>query len=296
MQDSFEKFNTKKKVAEKTTTMGFVVIGIAVIVFLALMGTNEGTAQVFGFIIGAIGLIISGKGGIDFKKLSREFKYEVLVGLFKELLPGVNYQPDQGLSLNDVYATEFIKRADRSHTEDLITGKIEDVDFISSDVRLEERHVQQTKNGTRVYYVPYFIGRIFKFSFNKEFAGHLQVLEAGSPMARRDFKKVQMESIDFNKKFHIFSTDELSAFYVLTPDIMESIMHLEQRNPGRIGLSFTGDTLYIAINNNKDTFELKMYRPIDNSIIEEFKADLLVIKDVIVAMKLNNKLFKKSIS
>jgi len=95
------------------------------------------------------------------------------------------------------------------------------------------------------------------------------------------------------KKFKTFATTELSAFYVLTPDIMEAIMKLEQRNPGRIGLAFTGDTLYIAINNNVDTFELKMFRKIDDSVVEEFKQDLLVIKDVITALKLNNNLFKK---
>jgi len=69
---------------------------------------------------------------------------------------------------------------------------------------------------------------------------------------------------------------------------------LEQRNPGRISMSFLGDHLYVAINNNRDTFELKMFRNVDESVIEEFKQDLLVIKDFIVSLKLNNKLFKKN--
>jgi hypothetical protein len=36
-----------------------------------------------------------------------------------------------------------------------------------------------------------------------------------------------------------------------------------------------------------------MFRKIDETVIEEFKKDLLVIKDFIVSLKLNNKLFKK---
>jgi len=294
VQDNFSEFNTKKRATEKTTKIGIVLIGIAVLLFLGLSAAGAiAGAQLFGVLVGIVGIIFALKGGMDFRKLSKQFKYDVLVKVFEELMPGTKYNPDAGFSQMDVYATDFLKRADRFYSEDLISGVMEDVSYISSDVRLEERHVEQTKNGTRVYYVPYFVGRVFKFSFNKEFDGYLQVLEGGSPLSNRKFQKVQLESIDFNKKFKTYATSDLSAFYVLTPDIMEAIMHVEQRNPGRIGLSFSGDILYIAINNNKDTFELKMFKTIDNSVVEDFKKDLLVIKDVIIALKLNNNLFKK---
>ncbi|MGD9909292.1 MAG: DUF3137 domain-containing protein [Candidatus Izemoplasmatales bacterium] len=290
MQNDFNQFNIKKKQIEKLSIIGWIVVGVGGIIAFALQNS---AVMYVGFVALFVGFVIAMKATTDFKKLSNRFKDEVLVNMFKELMPGTVYNPYQGLSEYEVYGTEFLKRADRFYSEDYISGVLEDVKFISSDVRLEERHVEHTKNGTRTYYVPYFVGRVFKFSFNKEFDGYLQVLEAGSPLSNRGFKKVQLESIQFNKKFRTFTTDELSAFYVLTPDIIEAIIHLEERNPGRIGLSFTGDVLYIAINNNKDTFELKMYREIDNSLVEEFKQDLLVIKDVISAMKLNNRLFKK---
>lgn len=294
MQDKFQEFNTAKKKAEKFVIIGGVVMGIAAILFLSLMSYGDGQASQFvGGFVAVIGFIIAGKGGYDFTKLSRRFKTEVLQDVFQKAIPGLVYLPEQGLNPQEVYQAEFLKRADRFHSEDYMKGVLDDVDFVVSDVRLEERRVQQTKNGTRVYYVPYFVGRIFKFTFNKEFDGYLQVLESGSPISNRPFKKVKLESIDFNKKFKTYSTQELSAFYVLTPDIMEAIMHLEKRNPGRIGLSFTGETLFIAINNNKNTFELKLFKQIDDSLVEEFKQDLLVIKDVIVALKLNNTLFKK---
>jgi len=292
LDNKFDSFNQKKKSIERQTIIGFIILGIGVIIFMALM--SSGSQAIFlGFIVFAGGMILVGVSAGQFKKLSNSFKDEVLVEMFKQLLPGTKYIPNQGLNEHQVYQTEFLKRADRFYSEDYISGKVGDVEFISSDVRLEERHVQHTKNGTRVYYVPYFIGRVFHFQFNKEFDGYLQVLEAGSPLSSRRFQKVKLESIDFNKKFKTYATEEITAFYILTPDIMESIMNLERRNPGRIGLSFSGDTLYIAINNNKDTFELKMFKPIDQSLVEEFKQDLLVISDVISAMKLNNKLFKQ---
>lgn len=291
MNDRYSKFNTQKKQAEKKIIIGmpFLIIGI----LLIFITQNESTGFTFlGAILIAFGAIFAAIGATSFGKLKQAFKDTVLTEMFKNAIPGVYYNPRDGLSQSVVYDTDFLKRADRFHSEDFLSGQIDGVDFISSDVKLEERHVQHTKNGTRVYYVAYFIGRVFRFEFNKNFVGSLQVLESGRPRSG-GYKIVKLESIDFNKKFKTYSTEDITAFYILTPDIMEAIHNLERRNPGRISLSFHGDHLFVAINNNKDTFELKMFRPIDDSMVEEFKKDILVIKDFIMTLKLNNNLFKK---
>ena len=57
--------------------------------------------------------------------------------------------------------------------------------------------------------------------------------------------------------------------------------------------SITYDKLYLGINNFKDTFELKMFRELNESSFEEFKRELYVIKDVVTELKLNNNIFKK---
>jgi len=292
MQEKMDLFNNLKKKSELFVALGGLVFAIGIVLFLALQSTTGDSNNVIPFLVMGAGAIVGAVGGGTFAKLKSRFKTEVLTAFFEENLPGIQYHPFSGLMELDVYQTEFLKRADRFHSEDLLQGQLEEVDFASSDVRLEERHVQHTKNGTRVYYVPYFVGRVFMFTFNKPFEGHLQVLESGSPLSGRNFKKVELESIDFNKKFRTFSTNELSAFYVLTPDIMEAINELEKRNPGRIGLSFTGKNLYIAINNNRDTFEIQLFRRIDKQMMDGFKRDLMVIKDFIHTLKLNTKVFQ----
>ncbi|MDT8336950.1 MAG: DUF3137 domain-containing protein [Candidatus Izemoplasmatales bacterium] len=290
---TFKEFNERKNKSEKKVIIAIVLIIIAIIGFL-LSETDFGILFFyFGVAFGVVGVVYLTIGMVEYAKIKNNFKSEVLTSMFKTIIPNVNYLPDKGLSEKDAYSSEFLKHADRYHSEDYISGRIGDVDFVSSDVKLEERHVQHTKNGTRVYYVTYFLGRVFRFDFNKVFTGNLQVLESGSPYSRRKFEKVKMESVDFNKKFKIFTEEELTAFYILTPDIMEAIFNLEKRNPGRISMSFLGDHLYVAINNNRDTFELQMFRKLNETVIEEFKQDLLVIKDFIVSLKLNNKLFKK---
>jgi hypothetical protein len=291
MEDKYLKFNTEKKKSEKKVTIGGLIAALGIILVVAGQ-TQQGALFVAGIFIALGGLVFLAIGFAGFTKLKKTFKVEVLAKMFQEAIPDIQYSPNSGLGQQDVYSTDFLKRADRFHTEDLLSGSIENVNFISSDVKLEERHVQHTKNGTRVYYVTYFLGRVFKFDFNKEFVGSLHVLESGSPRSK-GFKKVKLESIQFNKTFKTFSTEDITAFYILTPPIMEAINAIEKRHPGRIGFSFRGDHMYVAINNNKDTFEVQMFRKIDDSMIEEFKKDLLMIKDLIITLKLNKNLFKK---
>ena len=295
-EDKIKRFNEHKKQVEQKIIIGIGLVILAIISFLISSAKTTGEFDIFFFImiiIGVVALAMLITGSVGYYSLKKTFKQDFLAEMFSKLIPDVTYRPETGLSQDEVYSSEFLKRADRYHSEDYIAGKIGDVDFVSSDVKLEERHVQHTKNGTRVYYVAYFVGRVFRFDFNKVFTGNLQVLEAGSPYSRRKFNKVKMESVDFNKKFKIFAEEDITAFYILTPDIMEAIFNLEKRNPGRISMSFLGDHLYVAINNSRDTFELQLFRKLDQSVIEEFKQDLLVIKDFIVSLKLNNKLFKK---
>ncbi len=291
---SIEAFNLKKKKAEKKFVYSFMFIGIGVIILLSIYSQASLANFMFlPFLFFITGAIFIGIGGFEFNKVKKEFKFSFLTKVFEELIPGIEYSPSLGLDQYTVYSTEFLKKADRFHSEDYLSGKIDDIDFISSDVHLQERRVRHTKNGTQVYYVPYFIGRIFRFDFHKELVGCLQILEKGSPISRRKFNKVELESIDFNKKFRTFSEEELTAFYILTPDIMEAIFALERRHPGDISFSFSDQQLYIGINNSRNTFELKLFRVLSDEVIQEFKDDLLVIKDVIHTLKLNNSIFKK---
>lgn len=289
MIENLEQMNEQKKKAERKTIIGGVLLILGVASFL-LLGE---VGMVIGVISFITGLVFLGIGSFAFKKLSDTFKQEVVGKLVTKFVDNGVFNPNQGLSQNQVYSTEFLKRADRFHSEDYLSGSMDGVSFVSSDVQLEERHVEHTKNGTRTYYETYFKGRVFVFDFNKPFDGYLQVLERGRPLSRRKFSKVKLESVVFNKKFRTFATSEHSAFYVLTPHLMEALLEFEKKNKGVIQFSFIDNLLYIAINNSRDTFELQMFRPLNEETFEEFKRDLLVIQEVITELKLNRNIFKK---
>ncbi len=290
MNKDLTKYAATKKKSEQSVLIGGIAAIIGAISFFTV--PNQ-IGLILGAVLFIIGIIFAVMGSVKFNKLSTNFKVDVVTELVTSFVDEGKFDPHQGLPQGVVYATEFLKRADRFHSEDFLSGSMDGVQFISSDVKLEERHVERTENGTREYYETYFLGRIFRFEFNKSFEGYLQVLEKGRPVVKRKFNKVKLESVVFNKKFKTFATSEHSAFYVLTPHFMEALMNFEKNNKGNISFSFIDNHLFIGINNFKDTFELKMFRKLDESVFEEFKRDLFVIKEVVSELRLNNNIFKK---
>lgn len=287
--DRFRSLQEEKKKAEKNVLIGGGLIVVAILVFVLLM---ESSVMFISVPIGITGIVFLAIGFSKFSTINNKFKNDVLGGLIKEEIEDGFYDPTKGLNPPSVYASEFLKRADRYHSEDFISGKIDGVSFASSDLKLEERHVQHTKNGTRTYYETYFLGRMFIFEFNKDFAGYVQVLERGWTHSNRKYNKIKLESVAFNKKFKTYTTNDHTAFYVLTPHLMEALMDFEKNNKGNISFSFIDDKLYIGINNMRDTFELQMFKPIDENLLNEFKRDLNVVKDVVHELRLNNNIFK----
>ncbi len=288
MEDKLLEFQSLKKKAEKKVIIGGFLLVLGLILFVILI--NRGP---IGLLLILPGLILGGIGIANFNKIRKRFKIEVLREVIESFVEDGVFDPSRGLSQSVVYDTEFIKRADVFTTEDFLSGKMDGVSFISSDVKLQERHVEYTNNGTRTTYVTYFLGRIFRFEFNKSFDGYLQVLEKGKPVKRRKYQKIKLESVDFNKKFKTYCTSEHTAFYVLTPHLMEALRDFEKNNKGKISFSFIDNYLYIGINNFRDTFELKMFQVLNEATFNSFKQDLYVIQEVVKELKLNNNIFKK---
>ena len=288
MENKLQEFQILKKKHESKVIIGVILIMLGLVLFVALIDYGP-----YGIILLLPGIIITFVGVANFTTMSKNFKLDVLKDMIISYIENGQFDPDRGLSPNTVYAGEFLKTADRFDSEDFLSGEMDEVSFISSDVKLQERHVEHTKNGTRTTYVTYFLGRMFRFEFNKTFDGYLQVLEKGRPTVNRKYSKIKLESVDFNKKFKTYCTSEHTAFYVLTPHFMEALREFEKKNKGHISFSFINNYLYIGINNYRDTFELKMFRALNEETFDEFKRELLVIKEIVKELRLNNDIFKK---
>jgi len=285
-------YQVKKAAAEKKIIIGGPLVIVGVLLMIAL-GASSDIWVGLGIALSAAGGIIIAIGFGGYQSTIKAFKKDYLINVIGEWIEEGVYQPDRGFDPSAVYACEFLPVADRFHSEDYVEGKIEGVPFQMCDVKLEERRVRHTKNGTQTYYVAYFVGQYYVLDFNKDFDGAVQVLETDRPRSNRPFKKVQLESVAFNKTFKTFATSEHTAFYLLTPQMMSRMMDLEKAHPGNLGFAFIDNKMYLAMHNNHSILEVRMFRKLDENMINEFKEDFRLLDDLVKELKLNQKIYKE---
>lgn len=283
----------KKKQSELIAIVGLLTVIIGILTLIFLGDTNDTMATV-GIVILVVGIIVFIVGLIKFNLTVKKFKKTFLKDYFSKIIEEGSYFPKRYVSPQAVYGSGFLKRADRFKGKDYLSGKIDGIEFESSDIHLQERQVYTDSKGHRkTKYVTYFKGRIFKFDFHKPIEHRLQVLEKYRPRDGYKYKKVELESIDFNKKFKTYATDAHTAFYVLTPHFMEALMKIEQNHPGKLGFSFMEEKMYFAINNNKSTFPIYPFVKIDERLVDTFKEDVEMLYELVDDLKLNKRIFKE---
>lgn len=234
------------------------------------------------------------------KSYGAYYKENVVAGLLRETLENVTFEVNNGIPEETVRATGMMAHGNRYSSNDLITASYHGVGFVQSDVCIEQESTD-SKGNTSTTTV--FRGRWITLSFNKEFAYDLQVKSSSFSAAsftsrlftrkeeRRD--RVKMENEAFNKEFQVYAQNEQEAFYILTPHLMESLLTLRTTLKAPLMLMFTGGVLHIAVYNNKDAFEPKIFGKLDP---EEERArvlaDISVITDFVDEMALDRDIYK----
>lgn len=255
-----------------------IALGLLVVIF-----------DILGMIIVALGIVLLIVMSVVLSGKLNVFRETLLQDVLKIHFTDVTYNGASGVSRHQVSLSELLPRTDRFSSNDLIEAKYDDVNFRMSDVLLQE--VRQSGKERRV--VTVFQGPFMQIDFNKDFNGKLIVQEDGRINIFSQYKKVKMESIEFNKKFNTYSTHDHTAFYILTPHLMERLLRIESERRGDFFFSFINGTLYIALDNRRDNFSINMFGRIDESISQKFERELRLVKDIIDEMKLNDKIFGK---
>lgn len=220
----------------------------------------------------------------EFKQLYKSNFVETVLGDFFEQ---PRYVPENGFSETTVRSFGLTQMGNRFHSEDYLSGYYKGVFFEQSDVR-----VQYHTSGKNSHTTTYFEGRMFVFEFPKQNVLPIQVFSERYMYKGKTglkMKKIQLESVDFNKRFDVLAADEHSAFYVLTPQLMEKISLLGYRF-GEIALKFENNRLFMGVKCGLGAFDPDMKQPIEYfKEKEKMKQDIQVILDIIDAMELTQK-------
>lgn len=284
----FDKINNQKKQYERQIALGFTSTIIAFVLFIPLT-MAIGPA---GFFIIAIpfmgGAVYAGKYTKKIKELSIKFKSEYVVEEMKKVFSDSTYNPNYGFTEHEVVTTGLLRQEDRFYSEDMISGVFEGVKFRCSDVKQEDVSTDSKgRTSTRTV----FLGRFYEFDFPKSFKSNLLITQTVGYGLFGEFNRVKTESVDFNSELKVYAKDEHEAFFILTPDFMERLIYMDRKYKDKINFSFINNKLYISINNGKDTFDIKTFKEVDESIFREYQEEFKDIKNFIKVLKLDETLF-----
>lgn len=222
----------------------------------------------------------------QFKEL---YKQTFVTSVLRESFSNAMYDWTRGFSQNDVKQFGLCKFGNRFSSEDYLSASYNDVKFEMADVTIQ----YDSGTGEHSHTTTYFKGRMLAFEFPKNNITSVQLHSKDFKYAPKnpfgyDMKGISTESTSFNSKFLVTSANEHDAFYVLTPQLMESIQRIYAKYQN-IEMHFAGNNLYVGLDGCSDTFDFPAGKYIDYEAEQErIKNDIQDIKDIIDAFTKTN--------
>lgn len=270
-----------------------------------------GSVQLFkghGLTAGALSLLISvivwiffaSRQGNDF---SAHFKTTAMPRIVKCLGEDLSYYPWNCMDQEDFERCGLFISPDRYTGSDYACGYIGRTAVSFSLVHAEEEYEVtdtetdsdgHTTTTTRTEYRTIFSGLLFSADCNKDFHGVTFVCAGKSSfLGRRRSDFVSLESPDFNRRFSVFSSDQVEARYLLTPSLMERILELRSRC-SQVETSFVSGRVFVAIPMSFGSFTPSIWRRIkDISDIAGYYNTLRFITGIVDDLNLNTRIWSK---
>jgi len=200
----------------------------------------------------------------------------------------------------------YVTHPDRYSGEDYFFGKYNGVDLTFSEIHAQRRvQTRDSKGRTHTHYVTIFKGVFFIADFNKDFRTSTLVIPTsaervfggtiGRWIKKLDFHKgtlIKLESPEFEKMFAVYAQDAIEARYILTPNIMERMIAIQRRFPGDVAFAFHASTIYIAIPQKADFFELP--RTFDFAGVLTLHDQLALFFDLVHELNLTLRIWTKT--
>ena len=286
-----------------------ICLAVAVVLALVFFASSRGYSSSVGFgfylMIGGFIAAVAGLIIISFitRKQARAYRaaykaYFVERNLAK-IFSHIRYDHMRGIPREMLKATQMVNTGDVYQSNDLVMGKYKDVAFLQADVHIEEVR----SDGKNTYYVTIFKGRFMIFEFPKKFNFRLEVAEKGfgankipfgkQKSSGRKFKKIELESSEFNKRFKTYSEDDFEAFYLLDPAFIHNITELANEHEGKMMLGFLDNMLLVGLKDGKDAFEPpSVFKKLDEKTeMEKVAKEVRPITNFVDKLKLDKKLF-----
>lgn len=238
------------------------------------------------------------------KQYTNYYKSKLVTTIFKNTFQNLVYEPARGFDRSFIAGTGLVYMGNEYSSEDYISGEYKGVSFQRSDVTIEEETTSTDSEGnTTTSTTTYFSGRWFFVNFNKNFSRELMLVQKGFSYAnekkgiftKKDERRhaIEFENEAFNKVFSCYCQDDQEAFYLITPQIMESLLAYSGNSDGKILIGFKDNVVHIAIDNRTDMLEPHVLRaPSYERDIRPVEYEVSVIQSFIDLLNLDRNIFR----
>lgn len=96
-----------------------------------------------------------------------------------------------------------------------------------------------------------FGGVLVVANYDSEFTGRTVVLPKSDKRTFPDVEQVQLEDVEFNKYFNVFSSNQIEARFLLTTAFMERLLMFAKNNNHKVYCAFEKGKVFIGLSNDK---------------------------------------------
>lgn len=243
--------------------------------------------------IGLIVFICCIAGAVCFglkKKFENEIKQKIMPYVCK-CLGDLKWKYAQCSFEQLLCKSGIIDRYNRVSYDDSFTGIYKDINYEICETSFYYTTGTGKNSSTRTV----FKGVMIKLDMNKSFTGNTVIrpdtLKHASPAA--NLKHTTLEDVVFEKKFDVFTDDEVEARYLITPSFMERLNNMKTAfSADRVSCAFYDKYLLVGLHTSNDLFSIgSLKEPVNDGkqFFTMFEEILSIIK-LIDHFKLNQKI------
>ncbi|MBD5544107.1 MAG: DUF3137 domain-containing protein [Lachnospiraceae bacterium] len=206
--------------------------------------------------------------GLKYKKVKEEeYDEKVVKKAIAEVLPNAEFIRDGSIEPKILYGYGIIPVFNNYEKRGMIRYQKGKKDYCFSNIHLLSRKEDKDE---RVYYDTIYKGQVYTASYKTGLSGTVRIFatkmmavikketNAGYASKRPGETKIETENIQFNDNFDVYATSEQSAFFALSPYVMEQLLEMK-RNYEQVGVYISGNHVVIALKTNRILFPKRIY-------------------------------------
>lgn len=243
------------------------------------------------FIFGTVLMIVIAQSPINsYRQYVKNGIMKDFTGFFKDF----DYRFGNLVDAEKIRLSRLFGNYDRRYGDDYFEGKYKNVTMTISGEKLTQ--IVRTRKSRHEQTV--FDGVIVILSMNKKFKGQTVVKKDYGWLGNKftcpsGLQRLRLEDPVFERKFEVYSDNQIEARYLLTTAFMERLLRLKQAFGGKkIECSFFDNQLMIAISTSENMFETSSFfhSAFDKKRMDRAFEQFCSVREIVDILKLNQQL------